>query len=663
METRLILTITSMKKFFLKYKYYLLITIVYLLMFVLMLPLRNQAFDDDFAYINTVYRFVNTGVFKVSEWAAVTSVFQTFWGAIFIKLFGESIKSLHLSNIVLGYFGVIFFYKLLIELGLDKARSMVFSLFLLGSPWIFFFSYSFMSDTFYSSLLIISSYFFIKGIKESDNYLIIGSIFAGFAFLTRQIGIVIFASAFLTLVGKFFSQKKIIIGQIFKLLVPCILIIGIYFVWLAKTGETATQSATGLPAMQRMVFPYLLPKTHGLTGVTAELYIQFFQRALGYLAVAAVFTTPFFLIFRINGGKILAFLKKDKRAIILSIIGFGFLFYIDFINKFKHTSTIPRGLIGYDKLIDWANWWPKILVIILPFWALFIGIGIRNGINSIFRNKKSSNKRLFIFLAIASILYSIYHLAIVFRDDLQFKFREILGLDTNLRLFWGAIVKNQDSFNVLKGVWFFYFCIIVSTSIFAYFITFKKFKRVETDILPILFLVTTLIGELVIACGFLYYFWQEYLIQYLPIILLLIAYSTRKLELSKVRTFIVVCFILFYSLQITRNWYQETGVRWELGTRLVEQGIDPYNISVQSWAWRPYWYFETTFNEAVRSKGGDKYKVAPITQWFQGNALGDSYDFKYVSNLKPNSEQALISDPYWVFWNKGQVVVVKNPSP
>ena len=53
------------------------------LVLVLMLPIRDQIYRDDFAYAQSVKQFVDTGQIKVTEWAAPTLILQILWGGLF----------------------------------------------------------------------------------------------------------------------------------------------------------------------------------------------------------------------------------------------------------------------------------------------------------------------------------------------------------------------------------------------------------------------------------------------------------------------------------------------------------------------------------------------------------------------------------------------------
>lgn len=296
-----------MEKWLKNNKGIVIVSLVYLLTFLLMLPLRNQAFEDDFAYIQTVDHLFETGKFKISDWASVTMVFQPFWGVLFYNILGPTIKSLHFSNVFLFYFGLIAFYFLLKRLKLGELRATIFTLLLLLYPWVFHFLYSFMSDVFYISLSIISLYFYIRGLQESSLLsLLLGSTFAGLAFLTRQIALVILIAMFLVLAYQNLVNRKIILTTFIYSLLPGSLIILLYLIWLNRVGLTAFQYITIGPNFKKQFISQIFPFRPGQVGATNTFYIEFLtQRVSGYLNVLMDHYFPFFLYFRLNQKQLL----------------------------------------------------------------------------------------------------------------------------------------------------------------------------------------------------------------------------------------------------------------------------------------------------------------------------------------------------------------------
>src|SRR5690606_11642813 len=151
-----------LQNFVKKHREMLIITLVYLLCIMYLLPLRDVGFDDDFAYIKTVENYARTNQLRLLDWPAVTMVLQAIWGQFFYNAFGYSIKSLHFASLSILYFGLVYFYYLLRELGIDAKKSLVATLALLAFPFTLQYSFSFMSDVYYISLSIITIYYYLR---------------------------------------------------------------------------------------------------------------------------------------------------------------------------------------------------------------------------------------------------------------------------------------------------------------------------------------------------------------------------------------------------------------------------------------------------------------------------------------------------------------------
>ncbi len=628
-----------------------------------MLPLKDQAFDDDFAYINTVERFVQTGKLTISEWAAVTMIFQAYWGALFAKIFGLSIKSLHLSTIVMLYFGLVFFYLLLRRLGLKELKATVFTLFLLGSPWVFQFTYSFMSDIPYISLLIISLYFYVKGLQTSLNKsFILGSLFAGLAFLTRQIGVVIPIAIFLVIIYKCLSHKKIFWKHFVFSLVPFTIIYIFYTLWHNKVGPTAPQVSMGPPAFKKGVLPYILPFNTGFTVITARLYIHFLQRILGYLNVAMVFLLPIFFIFKIKLKYVAKFLKENRNWIFATAILVIGAYIIDYLNGSICTQTLPYRVVMFDSLFNWKMLWPRVALISSPLWIVIIAVTLKKISRAFLDERKDKLLKFFKILTAELILVLLLQIKEIYRLSFPYQPTKYLGLLGNIRVYLTDIVRSPLSLEIIKETWFFFLVALSGSVLVIYTLCTRKLKLRTNTNNELLLLGLILIGQISIATIFLYGFWQQYIIQLLPIILIWLAVFFRNIKLSYIRTVIVVIFFIYFSLQAIRNRYQSIGSRWELQTKLVKSGISPLNLPDACWAWKPYWFFEKTFEEGIKEAGGDKFKVTPITRWNDLKAKGQTYNIILVSadTLFAENEIILESKPFWIFWQKQKFIITEK---
>ena len=203
-----------------------------------MLPLIDQTFQDDWAYIQSVKSFYQTGVLKVSEWVAPSSVSMIIWAWIFTKLFGFSIAIIHFSVVTLLFLALLHFYFLLKKLNISSFNAVIFTLFLLAFPWVFQFTYTFISEVPFMSFSIIALYYFVRGLKNSSSLSVfVGGFFMAISYLTRQTGAVIFVSALLTLLCQSAIERKLLIKKILSLSVPFLFLFLLYNYWLKIPGN------------------------------------------------------------------------------------------------------------------------------------------------------------------------------------------------------------------------------------------------------------------------------------------------------------------------------------------------------------------------------------------------------------------------------------------
>src|SRR3989344_6694704 len=213
----------------------LIIAVLYLLSFLYMLPLRDQGFQDDWAYIQSVRHFDKTSIFKTSDWAAPSAITPLFWATLFAKIFGFSIKITHLSVVTLVFISSFFYYSLLKLLRVSEFRSTFFTLVLIFFPWVFQFTYSFLTEVPYLALSVIALYFYTKGVKQKNDFsFTLGSVFAAAAYLTRQIGLVLPIAAIITIIYQNYLTKKITPKKYALVLTPFLIAIFFYSQWLQK---------------------------------------------------------------------------------------------------------------------------------------------------------------------------------------------------------------------------------------------------------------------------------------------------------------------------------------------------------------------------------------------------------------------------------------------
>lgn len=652
----------------------LIITIIYLSLFILMLPLREQAYLDDFAYIKNVEEFVATGNLRITDWASTTLVFPVLWGSLFAKIFGFSIKILHVSNIVLFYFGLLAFYGILRTLNIDKFKSVIFTLFLLSYPWIFQYLFSFNSDTFYVSLISFAIYFYIRGISNNKlSFYFLGSIFAGLSFLTRQLAITFPIAFFIILFLKFKIDKKINWSILLVSLLPIVLIILGYYQWISIVGAPAAGYIFFNEYTKKAIIAKLIPQNLQRFGDTNRLYWDLFlQRPSIYFVSICNHMLPFFLLFTFKFTTLKNFLLSNWKLVItivlISLI-YGGIVWIIWKDTAIHRG--PREILGLNNILgDLQIYWPRLFFLGFPFWILIFTLIYKNVRKIFIRNKKSFVPGLIYLCFVTVFLLFIFYKSFV----------DIFSVDLRPQSYMDPLIRSNEflrSLTVLakplvwletfKEAWL--FLVVLLILFLVIYICFIKNKiLIQKNMnLPIMFISFLFLGHFFITNFFAHSHWEEYTIAYVPLIILILANLTKNIPLSKITSIVIITFILIFSLQVTRNRYQRGGAEWETGTLMVQKGIPPAHIGVMNLSWHRYWLWQDSFNKMVEIKyKGNKYLVNPTDFDPTDKSIpeGTYYNVSTMNaneKLKPEIEQlALVSKPYWIFTQNPLITFKKS---
>lgn len=224
---------------------FFIITTIYLLLILIVSPVGEFPINDDWAYARSVKNFLETGNIKISDGVIANLLFQVLWGILFSKLLGFSFTTLRISTIVLSFLGTITMYLILKELKFSNKLCIFGALLLLFNPLYFHNTYTFMTDIPFISLFLLSSLFYIKGIKKDNNlYFLLGSVFAIFTFLIRQHGIILpIGTAIYLFLNR--EKHKLTKEKIFLLIIFPILSVIIFQYWyLFIHGQTIRNAHT-----------------------------------------------------------------------------------------------------------------------------------------------------------------------------------------------------------------------------------------------------------------------------------------------------------------------------------------------------------------------------------------------------------------------------------
>lgn len=641
------------------------ITVIYFITFLLMLPLRDVAFEDDFAYILAVKDFLTNGALRTSEWAAPAMLIQIAWGGLFAKLFGYSIGILHFSNVVLFYFGLVAFYLTLKRLTLGEFRAVIFTLLLLSYPWVFDFTYSFMTDIFYLSLFLISSYFYIKAFQtNSPSAFLFGSLFAGLSYLQRQIGLIIPIAVATTYLFQFITTRKIPWKNLLLCLVPAGLIILLYNYWLGIVGLTYAQQKFFMEPLQKEFLPKLIPQNLKYAiGQTQQYYtLALIKRGLGLFDNTIAYLLPVFFIYKFQLHKTIFFIKSNFRYIALTALVISIAYIVDFVTGKTYTAHMTSIILRYDIFLspNWGNLWPKMVWVSRVIWVIIIAVTVKEVFKTLFTKRKGRCPTIF-RRVIKIYLISYLGIFLIFlQNNFPFMFssrRITLALNSfssspdfldNI----GNLISLKHIIIGLKTAWFFLAVTLSTLILSTYIFLVNKFKPLSKTSQPLMFLSLVLIANLLLICFFNYYYYEEYVIQFIPIFFVWIAYLLRKVSISQFRAVMIVLVMILFSVSSTRQRYQTEGLSWQLGVQMVEKGVDPNFISV-NWPWRPYWYFEREIPKLMEEYKDNKYKMPPekFAGWPRTLDNPGTYYSSSPVTFHPTKRPDVVleSEKFWMF--------------
>ncbi|CAN5862036.1 glycosyltransferase family 39 protein [soil metagenome] len=216
--------------------------------------MTDIATTDDWGYTRSVEILYYDGVLTVFPVVAATAVAQILWGALFALVFGMSLGVMRLSTVVMVALGAIALYAIMRMLGVSKSRSALGMGVWLFNPLSFALSFSFMTDPHFSAMMLISLAFYVRGLRPGREHLIailLGSLFAGFAFLLRQQGALIpFAvGMYLLFTGQVRFNRESIRRVAVVVVLPALMLIG-YYAWLRWVNDVPAVQASFLADLQ-----------------------------------------------------------------------------------------------------------------------------------------------------------------------------------------------------------------------------------------------------------------------------------------------------------------------------------------------------------------------------------------------------------------------------
>jgi len=376
-------------------------------MIILVNPVGDFPLNDDWIYGKMVKILTEQHTLDFKLPTQSPALTQVFYGAIFVKLFGFSYTVLRISVLILGWLGILVFYKILIELEIDSVKAFLGALLLCINPFYFHLAHSFMTDVPFTVFALFSLYFFIKGLKQRNQSLFcIGIFFICLTVLIRQLGIILAISAAVGLLFRYPFSFKVLIITLLTIILP-IFCYSFYFYLLNLYGIVPEQFTEKNNLLLGVILNPSLPHL-----------VFFFKFALRVPLYLTIFVIPIIILSKpewiSNKIKMVSFISISVTVIFAIYL----LVFIqpNFLNIDNYILSLGMGpltladtyLWGYKNYPHSSIIWLSILSIIGIATGMTIITWLLNGI--IIFIKKNFNSNIFyinILLLIFSILYLI----------------------------------------------------------------------------------------------------------------------------------------------------------------------------------------------------------------------------------------------------------------
>ncbi len=169
-----------------------LLAALWVIIIIIINPIGNFPLNDDWQYARPVWYLINKGYYFSPDQYSPIIMAQVLWGTLFCLPGGFSFTTLRISVLVLGLIGVIVFYVLLKRIAKNNFLAFMGGLILMINPFYLCTANSFMTDTPFVAIAIISIYFFYRSLQSGKHvYLFWGTVFAVICTLIRQFCIVV----------------------------------------------------------------------------------------------------------------------------------------------------------------------------------------------------------------------------------------------------------------------------------------------------------------------------------------------------------------------------------------------------------------------------------------------------------------------------------------
>ena len=176
----------------------------FLVVVLLIPPVRSFPITDDWAYAQSVSQLLG-GTYSPHDYVQPTALGHLMWGALFSLVLGQSFTTLAIANLFMSATCLTTLYLLFRQVGLGPNMALLGTALLGLNPIYVYLSYSFMTEITFTTFMLGSCLCYIRGMqwyqhnqgsdREALLWLLVGSIMASLAYLTRQFGLLLLPAA------------------------------------------------------------------------------------------------------------------------------------------------------------------------------------------------------------------------------------------------------------------------------------------------------------------------------------------------------------------------------------------------------------------------------------------------------------------------------------
>jgi len=167
-----------------------------ILAIVLVNPLGEFPLNDDWSYSLAVKHFADTWEIRLSDWGAMSQVWQIVYAGLYSKIFGFSFTGLRLLTCMIALLTNVVLYRIFLRFNRDRFLALAGVALVFFNPLYFNMVMSFMTEVHFFFWFALSILAFIKAGEAPDGvldarHLWLASALASLAFLVRQHGLLV----------------------------------------------------------------------------------------------------------------------------------------------------------------------------------------------------------------------------------------------------------------------------------------------------------------------------------------------------------------------------------------------------------------------------------------------------------------------------------------